>query len=98
MAGRGFTAEPRPADPRKDQDVFSGLLQPTHLIILLGLALVFLGPKRLPVAGRALGQGLREFKNSIGGHDDDRQIPMYIPVTPQQDPIAAQQNPAERTT
>jgi sec-independent protein translocase protein TatA len=56
--------------------MFTGLLQPTHLIILLGIALIFLGPKRLPDAGRALGQGLREFKNSIGGeHEVDRQIP-----------------------
>jgi len=56
--------------------MFTGLLQPTHLIILLVVALVFLGPKRLPDAGRALGQGLREFKNSIGGHhDDDRKLP-----------------------
>jgi hypothetical protein len=31
-----------------------GLLQPTHLIILLAVALIFLGPKRLPDAGRAL--------------------------------------------
>jgi sec-independent protein translocase protein TatA len=42
-------------------------MQPTHLIILLAVALIFLGPKRLPDAGRALGQGLREFKSSIGG-------------------------------
>jgi sec-independent protein translocase protein TatA len=47
--------------------MFTGLLQPTHLIILLAVALIFLGPKRLPDAGRALGQGLREFKHSIGG-------------------------------
>jgi sec-independent protein translocase protein TatA len=65
--------------------VFSGLLQPTHLIVVLILALVFLGPKRLPDAGRALGQGLREFKNSIGGgHDDDHQIPAHSAVTPEQ--------------
>jgi sec-independent protein translocase protein TatA len=66
--------------------VFSGLLQPTHLIILLIVALVFLGPKRLPDAGRALGQGLREFKNSIGGsHDDDQlQIPTHTAGTPEE--------------
>jgi sec-independent protein translocase protein TatA len=45
--------------------MFSGILQPTHLIILLAVALIFLGPKRLPSAGRAIGQGLREFKDSI---------------------------------
>jgi sec-independent protein translocase protein TatA len=78
--------------------MFSELLQPTHLIILLALALVFLGPKRLPDAGRALGQGLREFKNSIGGHDDDRRIPVHVPVTTQQDPAPVQQNSAGETT
>jgi sec-independent protein translocase protein TatA len=46
--------------------MFTGILQPTHLIILLAVALIFLGPKRLPDAGRAIGQGLREFKQSIG--------------------------------
>jgi sec-independent protein translocase protein TatA len=63
--------------------MFSGLLQPTHLIILLIVALVFLGPKRLPDAGRALGQGLKEFKDSIGGaHDEDHQIPTRAAVAP----------------
>ena len=61
--------------------MFSGLLQPTHLIILVVIALVFLGPKRLPEAGRSLGQGLREFKNSVGGgHEDDR-LPAHTAVT-----------------
>lgn len=40
---------------------------PTELIIVLALALLILGPKRLPAAGRSLGQGLREFKTSITG-------------------------------
>ena len=42
---------------------------PTELIIVLVLALVILGPKRLPAAGRSLGQGMREFKDSITGKD-----------------------------
>ena len=42
---------------------------PTELIIVLVLALLILGPKRLPEAGRSLGRGMREFKNSIGGSD-----------------------------
>ena len=50
--------------------MFTGLLQPTHLIILLAVALIFLGPKRIPDAGRALGQGLREFKSSIGSETE----------------------------
>jgi sec-independent protein translocase protein TatA len=62
--------------------MFTGILQPTHLIILLVVALLFLGPKRLPEAGRALGEGLKEFRSSIGGsHGDDPQIAAGEDVT-----------------
>jgi len=40
------------------------------LILLLVILLVF-GPKRLPEMGRQLGKGMREFKESITGNDDD---------------------------
>lgn len=43
---------------------------PTELIIVLVIALLILGPKRLPAAGRSLGQGLKEFKDSLTGHTD----------------------------
>jgi sec-independent protein translocase protein TatA len=42
---------------------------PMELIIVCVIALVVLGPKRLPEAGRSLGRGLREFKDGIGGKD-----------------------------
>lgn len=48
----------------------TGLLTPTHVAILLIVALLILGPKRLPQTGRALGQGLREFKRGISGRDE----------------------------
>jgi sec-independent protein translocase protein TatA len=52
--------------------VLTSILQPTHLILVLAVVLLVLGPKRLPEAGRALGQGLKEFKSSISPtHDDD---------------------------
>jgi sec-independent protein translocase protein TatA len=46
---------------------------PMELIIVLVIALLVLGPKRLPEAGRAVGKGMREFKESLSGitHDDD---------------------------
>ena len=50
--------------------MLTSILQPTHMIIVLAVALLVLGPKRLPEAGRALGQGLNEFKNSITGTPD----------------------------
>ena len=51
--------------------MFTNVLQPTHLLVILIVALLILGPKRLPGAGRALGQGLREFKSSITGESTD---------------------------
>lgn len=40
---------------------------PMELIIVLVIALIVLGPKRLPDAGRSLGRGMREFKQSLSG-------------------------------
>ena len=48
---------------------------PMELIVVLVIALVVLGPKKLPEVGKSLGRGMREFKESIsgmaGGDDDD---------------------------
>jgi len=47
---------------------------PMELMIVLVIALIVLGPKRLPEAGRAIGRGMREFKDTLSGstkHDDD---------------------------
>ena len=46
---------------------------PMELIVVLAIALIVLGPKRLPDAGRSLGRGLREFKGAIGGGDEPRE-------------------------
>lgn len=42
---------------------------PGELILILVISLLVLGPKRLPEAGRALGKGMREFKESMSGAD-----------------------------
>lgn len=49
-----------------------GGIGPMELIVVLVIALIVLGPKRLPDAGRSLGRGLREFKGAIGGETDKR--------------------------
>ncbi|MEN3284465.1 MAG: sec-independent protein translocase protein TatA [Solirubrobacteraceae bacterium] len=45
---------------------------PLELVVVLVIALIVLGPKRLPEAGRSLGQGLRGFKDSLTGADSDQ--------------------------
>ena len=75
----------RPRLP-KDITVLTNILEPTHVIVVLVVALLIIGPKRLPEAGRALGQGLKEFKNSISSdhHNDPQdQIPAAAPSTPE---------------
>jgi sec-independent protein translocase protein TatA len=43
------------------------------LILILVVALLVFGPKRLPEMGRSLGRGMREFKDSVSGNKDDDQ-------------------------
>jgi sec-independent protein translocase protein TatA len=49
---------------------FNGI-GPMELVIVLVIALLVLGPKRLPEVGRSIGRGMREFKQSISGDRDD---------------------------
>jgi sec-independent protein translocase protein TatA len=51
---------------------------PLELIVVLAIALIVLGPKRLPDAGRSLGRGLREFKDAITGGDSTPAEPVLV--------------------
>jgi sec-independent protein translocase protein TatA len=42
-----------------------------EILVVLVIALIIFGPKRLPELGKSLGKGIREFRGSISGHDDD---------------------------
>jgi sec-independent protein translocase protein TatA len=44
---------------------------PLELIVVLIIALIVFGPKRLPELGRSLGRGIREFRGSISGDKED---------------------------
>ena len=45
--------------------MFEGLLQPMHLILILGICLVVFGPSRLPELGRGLGESIKGFKEGL---------------------------------
>lgn len=47
-------------------------ISPIQIIIVLAIALLIFGPKRLPDLGRGLGRGLRDFKSGITGDDADQ--------------------------
>ena len=60
---------------------------PMEIILLLGLALLLFGAKRLPEIGRSLGSGMREFKDSVTGKDDDDE-PRELPPAADDEPVA----------
>jgi sec-independent protein translocase protein TatA len=45
--------------------MFEGLLQPTHLLVIFGIALLVFGPKKLPELGKGIGEGIRGFKSAM---------------------------------
>ncbi len=49
--------------------MFEGLFQPMHLLVVLFIALLIFGPKKLPELGKGLGDGIRSFKASMKEKD-----------------------------
>ena len=48
---------------------------PLEIVLVLAIALIVLGPKRLPDAGRSVGRGLRNFKGALTGDDEPERAP-----------------------
>jgi len=49
--------------------MFEGIFQPLHLLVILGIAILVFGPKRLPELGKGLGEGIRGFKSAMQPQD-----------------------------
>lgn len=45
--------------------MFEGLFQPTHLLVIFGIALLVFGPKKLPELGKGIGEGIRALKQGV---------------------------------
>ena len=50
--------------------MLEGLFQPTHLLVIFGIALLVFGPKKLPELGKGIGEGIRGFKSAMKEHVD----------------------------
>jgi sec-independent protein translocase protein TatA len=55
--------------------VVSGLLSPSHILLLIVVVLMLFGAKRLPEVGRSLGTGLRGFKHGLEGKEPEQLEP-----------------------
>jgi sec-independent protein translocase protein TatA len=51
--------------------MLEGLLQPMHLLVIFGIALLVFGPKKLPELGKGIGDGIRGFKSAMAIRDHD---------------------------
>ena len=49
--------------------MFENLFRPMHLLVILFIALLVFGPRKLPELGKGLGEGIRSFKESMSGED-----------------------------
>lgn len=50
--------------------MFEGLFQPMHLLVIFGIALLVLGPKKLPELGKGLGESIRGFKSAMSASEE----------------------------
>jgi len=69
--------------------MFGDIIQPTHLLFILVVALVVLGPKRLPEVGRSLGKGIRDFRSAMSGIQDEAHGIFSEPPAPPQPVVTA---------
>jgi sec-independent protein translocase protein TatA len=64
---------------------------PMEVIVVLVIALLVIGPKKLPDMAKSMGSGVREFRDSIaGGHDDADERPAPAKATASQPPASGQ--------
>jgi sec-independent protein translocase protein TatA len=60
--------------------MFEGLFQPMHLLVILGIAILVFGPRKLPELGKGLGEGIRGFRSALkqeehGAEAEEEQAP-----------------------
>jgi len=69
--------------------MFEGLLQPTHLIIIMAIALLVFGPSKLGDIGGELGRGIRDFKKAIADIEDAGKVSEPVAGSSKTEPAGA---------
>ena len=64
--------------------MFEGLFQPMHLLAIAGLALLILGPKKLPELGKGLGESIRGFKSAMQRTEEEAPLKAAMSKTPEE--------------
>ena len=81
-----------------------GWTQPSHIVIILVIALLLFGGKRLPEIGRSLGHGMREFKDAVTGNstpepaETQPELPPAEPTVAEPTVAATTATPSEHET
>jgi sec-independent protein translocase protein TatA len=77
--------------------IINDILQPTHMLLILVVALLVLGPKRLPEATRAVGRGIHDFRSAISSEGGIREARSAVtgeaPASPQTTDAAVPRQP-----
>jgi len=79
---------PQRVETRYPESTVPGWISIPEIILLLVVILLIFGPKRVPEIGRSLGKGMREFKNSISGREEERPEIPEIPAPRENDPVS----------
>jgi sec-independent protein translocase protein TatA len=59
--------------------MFEGLFQPTHLLIILVIALLVLGPRKIPELAKGIGEGIRGFKSAVKAEGTSPSVGAHAP-------------------
>jgi sec-independent protein translocase protein TatA len=70
----GGKSHPTISHEETRRPMIEGLFQPMHLLMIAGIALLVLGPKKLPELGKGLGDGIRGFKAAMSGEEKNPSV------------------------
>jgi sec-independent protein translocase protein TatA len=62
--------------------MIENLFQPTHLMLVLAIALLVFGPKNLPQIGKGMGEAIRGFKDAVKRHRPETRATFIVRRTP----------------